>query len=178
MEIGDRNLKTNLYNGEILTSETYGNGLSNEYIYDENQNIIAQNINGNLAYEWYYDDEGDILSHKDLINNNSFTYEYIDGNLHTVNADNGFKISCSETDDKYTISYTNGNVTKTQDTIYDNVEEVNTDEFIPINSTINLISGGKLLNVMLSEETEERTIYSNENSILNSIYKYSDNGIN
>ncbi|MCM1226953.1 MAG: hypothetical protein NC320_05925 [Clostridium sp.] len=35
----------------------------------------------------------------------------------------------------------------------------------------------KLISVKSSVETEEKTIYSNENSILNSVYTYSDKGI-
>lgn len=74
--IGNRNLISSTYTGDIVASETYGNSDSYEYVYDEKENLIGQKVNGNLAYEWTYDSEGNILAHNDLLNNISYSYTY------------------------------------------------------------------------------------------------------
>lgn len=176
-DIGNRNLISSTYTGDIVASETYGNNDSYEYVYDEKENLIGQKVNGNLAYEWTYDSEGNILAHNDLLNNVSYSYTYDEeDNLLSVTANDGFSISYSETDDIYSVTYTNGNIIKSQSTSAYN-DEIESDEFITTSSLTNLISDGQLVSVKSSEETEEKTIYSNENAILNSIYTYSDDGI-
>ena len=176
-DIGNRNLISSTYTGDIVASETYGNNDSYEYVYDEKENLIGQKVNGNLAYEWTYDSEGNILAHNDLLNNISYSYTYDEeDNLLSVTANDGFSISYSETDDMYSVTYTNGNIIKSQNTSAYN-DEIESDEFITTGSLTNLISDGQLISVKSSEETEEKTIYSNENAILNSIYTYSDDGI-
>lgn len=174
--IGDRTYLKNIYNKDLLSKEIYGNNTNYEYIYDENENIIAQKINNQLAYEWVYDDNGNILSYNDLMNNTNFTYEYDENNkLISINTNDDFSIVYNESDNSSSVSYTKDSVTKTQSTKA--TDDINSDDFIATKTSTNLISGGQLIHVTSNEETEEKTIFSNNNSILNSTYTYTENGI-
>lgn len=176
--VGNRILISNTYSDNLLFRESYGNDSTNDYAYDENGNIISQAINGVIAYKWTYDTDGNILTYIDCINNVTYTYSYDeDGNLISLNSNNGFGISYEQGENMYSVIYENNGVIKSQSTVDDNEENTETNEFVPTSTTTNLISGGKLVSVKSNEKTEEKTIYSNENSILNSVYTYSDKGI-
>ncbi len=176
--VGNSTLISSKYSENMLLTESYGNNSTNEYIYDENGNVISQLVNGVITYEWTYDTEGNILTHNDHSNNVIYSYSYDDeGNLITVKSNNGFEISYDQTDSTYAITYKNDDTVKTQNTIYNNSEESEIDGFVPTSSITNLISGGQLISIISSDETEETTIYSNEVAILTSNYTYSDNGV-
>lgn len=156
---------------------TDGKYIKNTYSY-ENDNLIGEKINGNLAYEWTYDESGNALSYNDLIDNTTYSYDYDnEGKLLSVSSNNGFAIKYDEQNETYSVTYTNGNITKTQSTVIKSDDNTNSDKFVPTTSTTNLNSGGKLVSISSSEKIEEKTIYSNENKILNSVYTYTDNGI-
>lgn len=176
--VGNKTLITNTYDNNLLLKENYENGSNNTYTYNENGKVTSQAINGTTAYEWTYDTDGNILTYIDCINNVTYNYSYDeDGNLISLDSNNGFGISYEQSENMYSVTYENNGAVKSQSTVSDDEEDVETDEFVPTSTTTNLISGGKLISVKSSEETEEKTIYSNENSILNSVYTYSDKGI-
>jgi len=176
--VGKRILVENAYQGDILSSEKYGNGRVIEYVYDENENIVGEKSNGQLEYEWIYDEEGNILTHNDLINNVSFVYSYDEeGCLISFSSSDGFDIAYAEEENTYSATYTNGGVTKTMQSFYEEVEDEDTEEFISSTSTTHLISGGQLVSVVSNDDIEEKTIYSNQKAILNSKTTYSDDGI-
>ena len=176
--VGNRTLTSNTYANDLILSESYGNGRTNAYEYDDNGNITSQSVNGTLAFTWTYDEDGNILTYSDLESGVTYFYSYDeDGTLISLSADNGFNISYEQTDDTYTVTYTNGDATKTQTTIYDNGDETETDDFTPTSTTTNLISGGQLIRVTSSETSESTTLYSNENAILTVNTTYSDNGV-
>lgn len=176
--VGNRALISNTYSGDFLLRESYGNNYTNDYTYDENGNVISQAADGVIVYEWTYDSEGNVLTYTDHNENIVYSYSYDeDGNLLSLYSNNGFEISYEQSDNAYAVTYENGDIIKAQNTVYDNGEESETSEFVPTSSTTNLISGGQLICVTSSEDTEEKTIYSNGTSILSSNYTYSDNGV-
>lgn len=58
VKVGNRTLLANKYLNSQLVEEQYGNGYTNQFVYDENGNVTAQKVNGNIAYEWKYDENG------------------------------------------------------------------------------------------------------------------------
>lgn len=178
--IGNRTIVTSNYSGKNLLSENYGNGDNSEYVYDTNDDVIAQKVNGEVVYEWTYDENGNVLTYTDNSENTSFFYTYDeDGNTTSVTSDNGFSISYNETDDECEITYMNGSINKSQHTVCEDNEEseFESDEIVESSSTTNLISGGKLVSVVSGENTEQNTIYSNENSILSSVRTNTAEGV-
>lgn len=177
VKVGDRTLLTNKYEGDLHIGEEYGNGTSVDYIYDEEGKNIGEIVDGFMAYEWAYDDEGYILTHTDLVNEICYTYIYDEEkNIISVQADNGFNISWQE-EDTYIVEYTNNGDSRIKYSTYKESEETNDDNFMLATTTTHLISGGQLVSVVSNEETEEKTIYSNQKAIMGSKTTYSDDGI-
>lgn len=178
IKIGNKNLLSKSFENANLLSEQYGNNTNIKYDYNENGNITSQSIDGKSTYEWTYDSNGNILTYTDYRDNVIYTYSYDeDGNLISLNSNNGLDISYEQDENTYSVTYENNGVVKSQNTVSDDGEDVETDEFVTTSSTTNLISEGKLISVKSSEETEEKTLYSNGNDILHSNYTYSYNGI-
>lgn len=169
VSIGDKVLLANRYDNENLISQTYGNGDKNEYKYDDNGNIISQMINDQEVYKWTYDDAGKLLTFTDLIENTNYTYTYDENdNTKSVTSNNGFSISYNNTDDTYYVTYNNGNTTKTNSIINETNEA---DQKI---TTVNLISGGKIVSILSTENSESKTLYSNDIDILKQTTTYDE----
>lgn len=177
VKVGERTLITNQYDEDVLQSETYGNGHTNEFVYDEYGNVISQKSNGITVYEWQYDEEGNIITHKDVLADEQYSYTYDEnGNLTGIRSDSGFYIGYEESENAYSISYEYAETTKTQTTTQTEETDENGDIIKNITTT-NLISGGKLVTVISEEDTTEKTLYVNETALLNSKYTIFDKGI-
>ena len=178
VKIGGREIVQNTFEDALFLSNKYGEGTIVEYIYDEEDNIIGQKLNGELAYEWTYNEEGVILTHHDLINEATYNYLYNEeGKMVSLTSSNGFDILHSEEENGYTITYSNGDIRKEKRSVYEEIESVDAEENLPLVSTTYLISGGQLVSVVSNEDTEEKTIYSNQKAILNSKITHTGYGI-
>ena len=80
--IGNRTIVASNYSEKKLLSENYGNGDNSEYVYDSNDNVIAQKVNGEVVYKWTYDENGNVLTYTDGSEDTNFSYTYDeDGNI-------------------------------------------------------------------------------------------------
>ena len=123
--IGNRTLISNKYSEGNLVSEKYGNNNLNEYVYDENDNVIKQEVNGNTAYKWTYDEKGNIVSYDDLYSDEIFTYTYDEeGNNISVNECGEKKISYEYDDLGQLIRENNLYANKTIVYVYDNAGNI------------------------------------------------------
>ena len=167
VKVGDRTLITNKFSDGQLLEEMYGNGHTNQFVYDENGNITAQKVNGTTAYEWEYDECGNVTEYRDILRNEVLSYTYDEEYMLTAISSNaGFSINYTEDESSFSVSYEYKGNTKTQ--------TVSANEGI---TTTELISKGQLVSVVLGEENEERTLYVNGNGILSSKYTYSNLGV-
>ena len=177
VKVGERNLISNQYDKDMLLSETYGNGHTKEFVYDESGNLISQKENGITVYEWQYDEDGNVVTYKDVAADEVYSYIYDeDGTLIELRSDSGFCIGYEEAENSYSVSYEYEETTKTQ--TITQTEETDEDGEITKNiTTTNLISGGQLVTVITEEDTTERTLYVNETALLSLKYTSSDKGI-
>lgn len=178
--IGNRTIVASNYSEKKLLSENYGNGDNSEYVYDSNDNVIAQKVNGEVVYKWTYDENGNVLTYTDGSEDTNFSYTYDeDGNISSVKSNDGFSINYNETDNECKITYVNGSINKSQSTIFEDNEkyESELDEIVESSSTTNLISGGKLVSIIYGRNTEQSTIYSNENTVISSVRTNTEKGV-
>ncbi|KYH30466.1 tRNA(Glu)-specific nuclease WapA precursor [Clostridium tepidiprofundi DSM 19306] len=78
VNVGTQNLITNTYEDRSskLKESFYGNGDKVEYIYDDEDRIIAEKYNGAQKYSYEYDSNGNIGRHYDVYNNVNYRYMY------------------------------------------------------------------------------------------------------
>lgn len=77
-KLNDKTLMTNIYaqgNGK-LEKTIYGNGDSISYIYDQQERQSQRKYNEMLAFEWKYNNQGQLVRHQDYINNVEYNYSY------------------------------------------------------------------------------------------------------
>lgn len=175
VKIGDRKLVSKEYDNGNITRETYVNGLENEFLFDEDNNVVGQKINGSLAYQWSYDTNGNVTRYVDLVNDILYNYEYDEnGILLSVEGNDGFNISYIDEGDKCIISYHNGVQGKTESIEFVTEEFENGD--VKETTTINLISDGKLVSVTTNTDITETSIYTDNNLILDTKTVLLENG--
>lgn len=125
-----------------------------------------------VVYEWQYDECGKLIEFTDIIRNEVFTYTYDEYALTNVSSNLGFKVSYSDDENFFGVSYEYGGVYKEQKTTESEEKDENGND---INVTsISLISGDRLVSVVSSEENVQSTLYSNEDTLLSSKYTYSE----
>lgn len=113
VKVGDRTLITNQYTDGRISLEKYGNGCKNEFVYDENGNVITQRIDGEIKYEWRYDENDNVIEYKDLLRNEVLLYTYDkDGTLAEITSDSGFRIDYNGDENSFDVSYECKGVTK------------------------------------------------------------------
>lgn len=90
--LGDRTLEENSYDGEQLTEKTYGNGDTQKQEYDSDGNLVKTLINGEVAYEWEYNESRPTF-YQDHLSGKKYTYEYNeDGYLVKTICSDGFTV--------------------------------------------------------------------------------------
>lgn len=172
--IGERALVGYSYDGNVPTSISYGNAAELEAVFDESDKLIAQKTNGITTYEWTYDENGNILTHRDVVEDITFTYDYNDENeLASITASNGFAINYEQFEDIYEISYNLGGNIKTQ-TFESITEDKDEEEPEVIGSIVKLLSNGKLATIITDENTYTSTITLGEKKILETTYTMDD----
>ena len=116
--VNERVLFEGSYQGDQLAVMQYGNGDIISYTYDDQDEeiMLCCFYNGKKAYEWKYDEYGEITKLVDY--ENQVTYEYSleetkDGETEVCQISNGFKIEKAETEGESQISYCAGYEQKT-----------------------------------------------------------------
>lgn len=116
--VNERVLFEGSYQGDQLAVMQYGNGDIISYTYDEQDEeiMLCCFYNGEKAYEWKYDEYGEITKLVDY--ENQVTYEYSleeteDGEIELCQMSNGFKIEKAETGEENQVRYVAGNERKT-----------------------------------------------------------------
>lgn len=90
--VGNRTLSTNVYganNGE-LSSTTYGNGYSRNYVYDKYGRVTSIKQGGAAAYQFYYNADSQLARYVDIVNGKENTYTYdLQGRLERTDVSDG-----------------------------------------------------------------------------------------
>lgn len=95
------------YEDNQLVKMKYGNGDEVSYIYDEDS-MLSCFLNGTKAYEWKYDEYGELQQLIDYINHITYTYssdEDEESESETCHMSNGFSVTKLETDEESRIIY-------------------------------------------------------------------------
>ena len=116
--VNERVLFEGSYQGDQLAVMQYGNGDTISYTYDEQDEemMLCCFYNGEKAYEWKYDEYGEI---KELVDyENQVTYKYAceeteDGESELCQTSNGFQVEKVETEEESQSHYCVGSERKT-----------------------------------------------------------------
>ncbi|ORX45938.1 hypothetical protein BCR36DRAFT_585408 [Piromyces finnis] len=184
VSIGEKTFVENSYDGNIITSRKYGNGDVISSFYDKNiGRLITQKINDVDSYQWTYNDNGSISSFMDLTLKDKIEYIYNEaGILSEQVSTSGFAISFDTIIDDGidTVTYKYGeeiksrtvsNDIKTISDISGDGEETNYSTEIIVT---HLISDDQVVTNKNNDLIESKTIYSNNQSILNTEFTYED----
>ncbi len=94
-KIGTRLLIDNMYEAEtgLLQKSTYGNGDTREYEYDSKHRVTKLTIDNVDRFSYNYDNQGNLHSYTDLVQNITYTYLYdFLGRPVQVRTSSGFRI--------------------------------------------------------------------------------------
>ena len=147
-----------------------------DYNYDSYNQIIGIEVDGKEAYSMTYDENGLITEIYDYINNTTFEYKYDDDGtervLKAVETSNGFGYEYNNDEDYYEVIYTDDDITKMQNTVY------NGDVFKwDYSANTMLITGNSsIITSVDGYEHFNQTINVNNNSILSSDWLNSEYG--
>lgn len=117
--LGERTLLENSYQDDQIAEMIYGNGDIQKQEYDDEGNLIRTFINGEIVYEWEYE-EGYPISYKDYISDKSYRYEYdSQGYLVKTICSDGFTVEYLNNGEyaKILYSYEGESISKTVDIV-------------------------------------------------------------